>query len=77
MVASIDMRGVQKENVHVSFQRTRLVVTWAIQEITDWEEEKGLWVRERHTKEYQRTFPLPEGTRVSCCPHTPFTRETC
>jgi hypothetical protein len=58
------MRDVPKENIHVSFQRHRLVVTWATLEIDEWEEEDGVVVREKYEKNYQRTFPLPEGTRV-------------
>jgi len=64
MVASLDMRDVPKENIHVSFQRHRLVVTWATLEISEYEEEDGYLVREKYEKNYQRTFPLPEGTRV-------------
>lgn len=66
MVASFDMRGVAKENVHVSFQRNRLVVTWVSIEVTEWQEEDGYLMRERNEKNYQRTLPLPEGTRVRC-----------
>lgn len=58
------MRGVTKENVHVSFQRNRLVVTWVTVEISEFQEEEGYIVRERHERNLQRTLPLPEGTRV-------------
>ncbi|KAJ7593228.1 hypothetical protein C8J56DRAFT_493510 [Mycena floridula] len=62
IVASFDMRGVIKENVHVSFQRHRLVVTWVSLEISETEED-GCLVREKHERNFQRTLPLPEGTR--------------
>jgi hypothetical protein len=64
VVASFDMRGVQKENVHVSFQRNRLVVTWVLVEVSEWQEADGYLMRERNEKNFQRTLPLPEGTRV-------------
>lgn len=62
VVASFDMRGVPKENVHVSYQRHRVVVTWVTVEVSEWEED-GRIVRERSEKNFQRTLPLPEGTR--------------
>jgi HSP20 family molecular chaperone IbpA len=58
------MPGLQKQDVHVSFQRNRLVVTWENVNITE-REEDGRVVRERREKTYNRTIPLPEGTKVS------------
>lgn len=63
VVASFDIRGCPKENVHVSFQRHRLVVTWGCIEVSEWEDENGVRIRERTEKNFQRTIPLPEGTR--------------
>jgi len=62
VVASFDLRDVPKENIHVSFQRSRLVVTWETAELYEWEE-NGHIMRERQEKMFHRTLPLPEGTR--------------
>ena len=58
------MPGIKKQDVHVSFQRTRLVITWQSVTITDREEE-GRIVRDRQEKTYSQNIPLPEGTRVN------------
>lgn len=55
---------VEKQNVHISFQRNRLVVTWATVEMIEYEEEDGVVYRERYEQSHHRTIPLPEGTRV-------------
>ncbi|KAF9267803.1 hypothetical protein L218DRAFT_893960 [Marasmius fiardii PR-910] len=62
LVAFIDVQGCGKEDVHVSYQRNRLVVTWWCVEYAEWEED-GCMVRERVINNFQRAFPLPEGTR--------------
>ncbi|KAF8239792.1 hypothetical protein L208DRAFT_1385846 [Tricholoma matsutake] len=62
IVASFDMQDVPKQNIHVSFQRTRLVITWEIAELYEWEE-GGYIMRERLERMFNRTLPLPEGTR--------------
>lgn len=62
VTATFDMPGLQKQDVHVSFQRNRLVVTWENVNVTE-REENGRIVRERREKTYNRTIPLPEGTR--------------
>lgn len=64
VTARFDMPGIKKQDVHVSFQRTRLVVTWQIVTITEREEE-GRVVRERKEKTYSQSIPLPEGARAS------------
>jgi HSP20 family molecular chaperone IbpA len=64
VTAKFDMPGIKKQDVHVSFQRTRLVVTW--QTVTTNErEEDGHIIRERQEKTYSQNIPLPEGARVS------------
>jgi HSP20 family molecular chaperone IbpA len=63
IIAFIDVLGVGKQDVHVSFQRNRLVVSWEVMEMTEYEED-GQIVRERLERNFQRTFPLPEGTKV-------------
>lgn len=63
IIAIFDMRGVDKQDIHISFQRNRLVVTWETYEATEWEED-GCIVRERLERMFHRTLPLPDGTRV-------------
>jgi HSP20 family molecular chaperone IbpA len=64
VTAKFEMPGIKKQDVHVSFQRTRLVVTW--QTVTTNErEEDGHIIRERQEKTYSQNIPLPEGARVS------------
>jgi len=63
IIAFIDVQGVGKQDVHVSFQRNRLVVSWEIVDFNEYEE-SGQIVRERIEQNFQRTFPLPEGTKV-------------
>lgn len=69
IVASFDMHDVPKQNIHVSFQRTRLVITWEVAELYEWEE-NGYVMRERLERMFNRTLPLPEGTRVIPFPFT-------
>lgn len=64
MTATFDMPGVKKQDVHVSFQRSRLVITWETVNVTE-REEKGQIIRERKEKIYSETIPLPEGTKAS------------
>ncbi|KAG6909067.1 hypothetical protein DXG01_002220 [Tephrocybe rancida] len=61
-VATFDLHNVNKQDIHVSFQRNRLIVTWAIAEISEWED-KGVVYRERLERHYNRTLPLAEGTK--------------
>lgn len=72
MVATFEMPPeVGKQDIHLSFQRNRLVVTWETIEVSEWEED-GVVMRERLERMFHRTLPLPEGTRVSRFQHTPF-----
>ena len=63
IVGTFDMRDVPKQNIHVSFQKIRLVITWETAELYEWEE-NGYIMRERSERMFHRTLPLPEGTRV-------------
>jgi len=63
IVATFDLTDVAKQDIHISFQRNKLVLTWETGEITEWEEEDGVVLREYVKKMYHRTLPLPEGTR--------------
>lgn len=65
MVVTLEMPPeVAKQDIHISFQRNRLVITWSYAEIVEWKE-AGVMNKERTEKYYNRTLPLPEGTRVS------------
>ncbi|KAF8896350.1 hypothetical protein BD779DRAFT_1608603 [Infundibulicybe gibba] len=59
---STDGRSIVAEDIHVSFQRNRLVLTWATAEISEWEED-GCIVRDRLERHFNRAIPMPEGTR--------------
>jgi len=54
---------VKKQDIHISFNAKRLVVSWMIIDITEWEEDDGRVVRERVEQIFQRTLPLGEGTK--------------
>ena len=56
---------VKKQDVHISFNAKRLVVSWMVIDIAEWEEDDGRIIRERVEQIFQRTLPLGEGTRVS------------
>ena len=67
IVATFELPEVDKQDIHLSFQRNKLVLTWEIGEMNEWEEADGVFCREFIRKMYHRTLPLPEGTRVSTC----------
>ncbi|KAF8349152.1 hypothetical protein F5887DRAFT_949656 [Amanita rubescens] len=54
---------VKKQDVHISFNAKRLVVSWMLIDITEWEEDDGRIIRERVEQIIQRTLPLGEGTK--------------
>jgi hypothetical protein len=65
IVATLEMPPeIEKQDVHISFQRGRLVVTWMMVEMVEYAEENGIIYRERCERSHHRTIPLPEGTRV-------------
>jgi len=64
LVVNFELPDVDKQDIHISFQRNKLVLTWETAEITEWEEEEdGIVLREQVRKMYHRTLPLPDGTR--------------
>lgn len=64
VTATFDLPGVKKEDIHISYQVKRLVVTWRKVDVTEWEED-GRLIRECKESKESRTMPLPEGTKVS------------
>lgn len=71
VTAIFDLPRVKKDDMHVSFQGNRLVVSWRTVKITEREEPldtedpgSGTRIlRELEHKKYSRTIPLPEGTK--------------
>jgi len=72
VTAIFDLPRVKKDDMHVSFQGNRFVVSWQTVRITEREEPldaddlgSGTRIlRELERKKYRRTIPLPDGTRV-------------
>ena len=72
VTAIFDLPRVKKDDMHVSFQGNRLVVSWRTVKITEREEPldaedlgSGTRIlRELEHKKYSRTIPLPDGTKV-------------
>src|SRR6267154_2736138 len=64
VTATFDLPGIKKHNAHVSYRGSHLTVTWETVKITETNKGKTL-IREREKKEFSRTIPLPEGTKVS------------
>lgn len=63
IVATYDLPlEVAKPDIHVSFQRNKLILTWEYAEMEEWLE-NGVVHRERTIKHFHRSIPLPEGTR--------------
>ncbi len=63
VMAFFNLPGLTKQDVHVSFQRNRLVVSWMEVEVME-REEQGVIVQERRERKCNRTIALPEGTKV-------------
>lgn len=64
LVVNFELPDVDKQDIHISFQRNKLVLTWETAEFTEWEEEDGIILREQVRRMFHRTLPLPDGTRV-------------
>ncbi|TFY71150.1 hypothetical protein EVG20_g1853 [Dentipellis fragilis] len=62
MTATFELPGVPKEDMHVSYQVDRLVITWRTVTVTD-RVEGGRYLRDREEKKFSRTIPLPSGTK--------------
>jgi len=62
IVATFELPDVAKEDIHLSFHRNKLVLTWETGELHEWEEDDVVF-RELIRSVHHRTLPLPEGTR--------------
>ncbi|CDO74963.1 hypothetical protein BN946_scf184945.g35 [Trametes cinnabarina] len=57
-----DLTGVKKQDMHVSYRTTRLIVNWRVERVTERKEGDAI-VRDREVRKYSHTIPLPEGTK--------------
>ncbi|KAI0635843.1 hypothetical protein C8Q77DRAFT_1216385 [Trametes polyzona] len=62
MVVTFDMAGVKKQDMHVSYRTTRLIVSWRVERTMERREGDTL-VRDREVRKYNHTIPLAEGTK--------------
>jgi len=62
MTASIDITGVRKQDMHVSFRGSRLIITWRRIKVTE-KTEGGILIRDRQEKQYNQIIPMPEGSK--------------
>ncbi|KAJ7494773.1 hypothetical protein B0H11DRAFT_917356 [Mycena galericulata] len=61
-VAIFDLRGVDKDDIRVTFRRDHIMVSWEKWEVENWEEEDCI-ARRTVERVYHRVIPLAEGTR--------------
>ncbi|KAJ7639856.1 hypothetical protein DFH06DRAFT_638734 [Mycena polygramma] len=62
MVAIFDLRGVEKDDIRVTFRRDHIMVSWEKWESKTWEEEDCI-ARTTVERVYHRVIPLAEGTK--------------
>jgi len=63
MMAYFNLPGLTKHDVHVSFHRSRLVVSWDESQGMMGQGDRGGAVHDRKEKTFSKTMPLPEGTK--------------
>ncbi|KAF7336656.1 hypothetical protein MVEN_02100400 [Mycena venus] len=61
-IAIFDLRGVDKEDIRVTFRRDHIIVSWEKWEVENWEEEDCI-ARRTVERVYHRVIPLAEGTK--------------
>ena len=64
VTATIELPGLQKENVQIDVQGNRLIISGEKTSENN-VDEKGYVLRERSTGRFHRALPLPAGTQVS------------
>ncbi|KAJ7126952.1 hypothetical protein C8R44DRAFT_874056 [Mycena epipterygia] len=62
VVAIFDLRGVEKDDIRVTFRRDHIMVSWEKWEVENWEEEDCI-ARRTIERVYHRVVPLAEGTK--------------
>ena len=63
MLVTFDMTGVKKQDMHVSYRTSRLIVSWRVERTVE-RQDGDVVVREREVRRYSHTVPLPDGTKV-------------
>ena len=61
---TFDMTGGKKQDMHVSYRTTRVIVSWKVERTVD-KVEEDIAVREREIRRFSHTIPLPDGTKAS------------
>ncbi|KAJ7903487.1 hypothetical protein B0H14DRAFT_2665045 [Mycena olivaceomarginata] len=61
-IAIFDLRGVDKDDIRVTFKRDHIIVSWEKWEVENWEEEDCI-ARLTVERVYHRIIPLAEGTK--------------
>ena len=64
ITATVELPGLQKENVQIDIQSNRLIISGEKTQEKN-VDEKGYVLRERSTGRFYRALPLPAGTQVS------------
>ncbi|KAI0671643.1 hypothetical protein C8Q78DRAFT_948401, partial [Trametes maxima] len=62
LIVTFDMTGVKKQDMHVSYRTSRLIVNWRVERTVE-KREGDVVVRDREVRKYSHTIPLPEGTK--------------
>ncbi|KAL0954494.1 hypothetical protein HGRIS_003462 [Hohenbuehelia grisea] len=62
VMAYFNLPGLTKQDVHVSFQRSRLVISWDEVQVTE-QEDRSMVIQERREKTFNKIIPLPDGTK--------------
>ncbi|TFK81256.1 hypothetical protein K466DRAFT_531995 [Polyporus arcularius HHB13444] len=62
MLVTFDMVGVKKQDMHVSYRTSRLIVSWRVERTVE-RQDGDVVVREREVRRYSHTIPLPDGTK--------------
>ncbi|KAJ7756477.1 hypothetical protein DFH07DRAFT_820706 [Mycena maculata] len=62
VVAIFDLRGVDRDDIRVTFRRDHIMVSWEKWEVENWEEEDCI-CRRTVERVYHRVIPLAEGIK--------------
>ncbi|KAJ7707663.1 hypothetical protein B0H17DRAFT_917887 [Mycena rosella] len=62
-IVIFDLRGVERDDIRVTFRRDHIMVSWEKWEVENWEEEDCI-ARRTVERVYHRVIPLAEGTTV-------------
>jgi HSP20 family protein len=65
LMATIELPGLNKENVNIDVHNDRLTISGETESAQSETSEGGYSVRERSYGKFTRSLPLPRGTKVS------------